>query len=99
MGCCGKARANLSVSRAVLRRPEQTVSEVRPQPLLKLQPVLRPSEQGGHATMLRYSGASRIVVRGPATGQQYIFFPAQPTQPVDKLDAAALLRIGYFKPA
>jgi hypothetical protein len=99
MGCCGKARANLNFSRAVLRRPEQTVSEVRPQPLLRPQPELRSSEQGGHTTMVRYSGASRIVVRGPATGQRYTFLPAHPTQPVDMHDAAALLRIGYFKPA
>lgn len=98
MGCCGKARANLGISRAVLRRPE-AVSEVRPQPLLKRQPMLRPSEQGGQTTMIHYSGTVRVVVRGPATGQRYTFFPAQPTQPVDMQDAAALLRVGYFKPA
>jgi hypothetical protein len=98
MGCCGKARANLSVSRAVLRRPE-AVSEVRPQSLLKRLPVLPPADENGQTRMVHYSGTARVVVRGPATGQRYTFLPAQPTQPVDVQDAAALLRVGYFKPA
>jgi hypothetical protein len=94
MGCCGKVRSNLSVSRGALQS-----QPVVPQPQLNRLPVLRPVQPGGDATMVRYSGVSNIAVRGPATGRRYTFSPAQPTQIVDMHDAAALMRTNYFRPA
>jgi hypothetical protein len=49
--------------------------------------------------MLRYLGQSGIVVRGPATGQQYAFSTADPVRAVDPRDAAVLLRTNYFRQA
>jgi hypothetical protein len=48
---------------------------------------------------LRYVERSPILVRGPATGQQYQFSGTQPIQSVDPRDAEALLRTRFFRRA
>jgi hypothetical protein len=51
----------------------------------------------GHPVVaVRYVERSRLVVRGPATGRQYEFSAAKPTQIVAAHDADALLRTRYF---
>jgi hypothetical protein len=97
MGCCGKARANLSVSRAAIARTPTPVSGASPETVGRMHPL--PIVVGNTPTQLRYSGTSNIVVRGPATGRSYIFSHAEPVRTVDRRDAAVLLRTHYFRQA
>jgi hypothetical protein len=46
---------------------------------------------------LHYLERSPILVRGPATGRQYAFSAARPTQFVDERDAPSLLRTRFFR--
>jgi hypothetical protein len=48
---------------------------------------------------VRYVEKSPVLVRGPATGRQYEFSGAHPTQNVDSRDAEALLRTRFFRRA
>ncbi len=98
MGCCGKARANLSFSRAAVAPPQTDASRdsVR---LGLTQPVLRPAGGAAQSLTLRYNGKSGIVVRGPATGRAYAFSAGAPVHAVDLRDAAVLLRTNYFRQA
>jgi hypothetical protein len=96
MGCCGKARANLSVSRAAIAPSQTPVSGSSLQPGLA-QPVLRRQDATEVAPMLRYLGQASIVVRGPVTGRGYSFSAANPVRPVDLRDAAVLVRSDYFR--
>ena len=48
---------------------------------------------------LRYLERSPILVRGPASGQQYRFSADQPIQSVDARDAESLLGTRYFRRA
>jgi len=54
---------------------------------------------GSSVIHLRYTEASPIQVRGPATGMTYQFSGAQPLQAVDSRDAAALLDTRFFRRA
>jgi hypothetical protein len=98
MGCCGKARANLSVSRGAITPAQTPVSGASRQAGLS-QPVLRQPGAGEQPLMLRYLGQSGIVVRGAATGRQYAFSAADPVRCVNLRDAAVLLRTSYFRQA
>ena len=51
---------------------------------------------GGRVVAVRYVERSRLVVRSQATGRQYEFSAAKPTQIVAAHDADALLRTRYF---
>jgi hypothetical protein len=92
MGCCGKARANLGISRAAaaantaVQGSARTVSSY-------------PLATGTAPLRLRYIGTPGVVVRGPATGKPYTFTTAEPTHVIDPKDAAVLLRTQYFRPA
>lgn len=96
MGCCGKARANLSVSRAAVAAAQTPVTASSDQPALA-QPVLRRPGAAEPAPMLRYLGQASIVVRGPVTGRGYAFSAADPVKRVDLRDAAVLVRSDYFR--
>jgi len=96
MGCCGRARANLGVSRAAIASPQTTVAGSSRQPGLN-QPVLRKLDTTEVTPRLRYLGQASIVVHGPVTGQRYAFSAANPVQPVDLRDAGILVRSDYFR--
>jgi hypothetical protein len=92
MGCCGKARANLSVSRAAATAAPAPANGSTNQPASP-----RPASTGTLPLRLRYVGQQGIVVRGPATGRPYTFTGAEPVHTVDPRDAAVLLRTQYFR--
>jgi hypothetical protein len=93
MGCCGKARANLSISHANSGPPSTPIhGGARP----PASPLLRVGANHTQPIELRYSGAAGIIVRGPATGKQYAFSATAPGQAVDPSDAAILLRTNRF---
>lgn len=96
MGCCGKARANLGVSRAAIAPASAPAGGARHQ--LRTIPNL-PVNQGASPLQLRYAGAAAIVVRGPATGRSYNFSQVEPVRAVDPRDALVLLGTRYFRQA
>ena len=95
MGCCGKARANLSVSRAAHAHPLSTSSHST-NPLASGMGS-KAITAGAGAMPIRYLGRSDIVVRGPLTGRAYAFSPTDPVHPVDRRDADILLRTSFFR--
>lgn len=92
MGCCGKARANLSVMRAVKAPAPVPASGIGPKSA-----AMAVSSAGAAPLQLRYLGPSAIAVRGPMTGTSYSFSQAHPLGTVDQRDAVMLLRTGYFR--
>jgi hypothetical protein len=95
MGCCGRARANLSTSHANVGPTSTAITGAAPRTI----PV-SPQAQLGRSSQpveLRYAGGTGIIVRGPATGKQYAFSPTAPAHPVDPRDAAILLRTNHFR--
>lgn len=95
MGCCGKARANLSIAHASVGPASTPIVSSAQRPGATLQALV-----GRNTTQpveLRYAGGTGIIVRGPATGKQYAFSPTAPAHPVDPRDAAILLRTNRFK--
>jgi hypothetical protein len=96
MGCCGKARANLSVSRAAIPRAFPSASRASGTPAGTI-PAQSPAASA-RALNLRYVGPSEIVVRGPLTGRSYAFSQDDPFRSVDRRDAEMLLRTRYFRP-
>jgi hypothetical protein len=96
MGCCGKARQNLSVSRAAVAATQNPVSNDPRQPAAAKLSSLAP---GSAPVTLRYLGQSAIAVHGPSTGQAYTFSAKERVRTVDRRDAAMLLRTPYFRQA
>ena len=98
MGCCGKARANLSFSRGAIAPAATSITRAQE----SLGNITAPSSTHGTpdgTLRLRYTGASTIAVRGPATGRSYAFSQMQPLQMVDRQDGLVLLRTQYFRQA
>jgi hypothetical protein len=91
--CCGKARASVSHGR-ISGAPAPARSSVA-----SGQSSALLSNAAGQSVILTYVGKTTagIVVRGPASGQQYAFSSAQPIRAVEVRDAAVLLRTGYFR--
>jgi len=56
-----------------------------------------PAEAGG--VRLRFTGQSRVRVRGPASGADYVFSASEPVRAVSAADAPGLLESGYFRRA
>ncbi|HKP74652.1 MAG TPA: hypothetical protein VJT67_03880 [Longimicrobiaceae bacterium] len=48
---------------------------------------------------LRFNERSRVRVRGPATGTEYVFSGSEPVHAVHPRDAEGLLRTGFFSRA
>ena len=96
MGCCGKARANLSTSRANVGPTSTPITGGTPRPIAA-SPLAHPGWANAQPVALRYAGSTSIIVRGPATGKQYAFSPIAPAHPVDPRDAAILLRTNHFR--
>lgn len=95
MGCCGKARANLSTSRASVGPTSTPITGgARP---IAASPQAQVGWTNTQPVALRYAGGTGIIVRGPATGKQYAFSPTAPAHPVDPRDAAILLRTNHFR--
>lgn len=100
MGCCGKARANLSVSRAAMGRAVPPASSAGASSAGAASGGVMPAKAlaaAGGALQLRYTGPSDVVVRGPLTGKSYAFSQADPVRTVDRRDAETLLRTHYFR--
>lgn len=100
MGCCGKARANLSVSRAAMGRAVPPASSAGASSAGGASGGVMPAKAlaaAGGALQLRYTGPSDVVVRGPLTGKSYAFSQADPVRTVDRRDAETLLRTHYFR--
>jgi hypothetical protein len=96
MGCCGRARANLShsrVSRVGTTSSTPDASAVSSQHAL----IATAVRNAGQSVTLRYQGGAGIVVRGPATGASYAFSSSEPLRSVNAKDAAVLLRTGSFR--
>ena len=56
-----------------------------------------PNTKGRHV-QIRYARPHALYLRGPVTGQAYVFNPGVGT-PVDVVDAAALIDTGLFEAA
>ena len=103
MGCCGQKRA------ALARAPLKAVTRLSPnQPSAGLRPPIAPQQVAVHTqpaqvspvyspVALRYTEASPILVKGPASGREYQFSGLNPVQPVDARDVEALLRTRFFR--
>ncbi len=96
MGCCGKARANLSISHASAGPTSTPIAGGTPR-LTAASPHAHMGWDNKQPVGLRYAGTGGVIVRGPATGKQYAFSPTAPAHPVDPRDAAILLRTNQFK--
>ena len=95
MGCCGQKRDGL---RGVLQPSTSHHPAHGHPPGIERRGVRAAATPplGGRVVAVRYVERSRLVVRGPATGRQYEFSAAKPTQIVAAHDADALLRTRYF---
>jgi hypothetical protein len=56
-----------------------------------------PAEPGG--VRVRFTGQSRVRVRGPASGADYVFSGSEPVRTVAGADVPGLLGTGYFRRA
>ena len=85
MGCCGQKRTALASA-------VRTAVPPATPPARNSAPPAAPG-----LVALRYLASSRILARGPATGQTYEFSGAQPVRAVDPGDAEVLLRTRHFR--
>ncbi len=97
MGCCGQKRDGL---RSALRPSTSHAPAPGNMPGIDRRGARAAATPplAGPAVAVRYVERSRLMVRGPATGRQYEFSAARPTQLVAAHDADALLRTRYFVP-
>ena len=95
MGCCGHKRDGL---RSTLQPSTSHAPAHGSTPGIERRGVraVATPPLGHQVVAVRYVERSRLVVRGPATGRQYEFSAARPTQIVAAHDADALLRTRYF---
>jgi hypothetical protein len=95
MGCCGQKRDGL---RSALQPSTSHAPAYGSTPGIDRRGARAAATPlpGGRVVAVRYVERSRLVVRGPATGRQYEFSAAKPTQIVAAHDADALLRMRYF---
>ena len=81
MSCCGQRRSILTASPPIARtRTGANLRVERPH-------APAPAMQAGGMVALRSVSIGGVVVRGPATGQQYAFSAATPVQMVEARDA------------
>lgn len=59
--------------------------------------VIAPAATRRPPAMVRYVGATPIVVRSAASGRTYQFSAGRPVQAVDARDVAGLLKKGIFR--
>lgn len=90
MTCCGQGRATLRASQAAAQ-PGPPVFRVVVGASAGHAAVARP------AVLVRYLGASPIVVRGAVSGNAYHFAAGCTVQPVDARDTVGLLKKGIFR--
>lgn len=91
MGCCGQSRAEYAVPVEAIHAP--------PPPARAPEPPASTAAQPASAVRLRFTGQSRVRVRGPATGADYVFSGNDPVAAVHARDVEGLLRTGYFNRA
>ena len=85
MACCGQNRETLRAS-YTSSSPPPTRHAARP--------VV--GAASGSAS-IRYLNGGHVLVRGPRTGWQYEFSPANPVQAVDPRDAESFVATGLFE--
>jgi hypothetical protein len=96
MGCCGQARAAFT---PVHDAPPRTAPAAPdPAPGAADAPAAEGAPRPG-TVRLRFTRAAGVRVRGPVSGQGYVFSGDAPVQAVDARDADGLLRTGYFRRA
>ena len=102
MGCCGQKRSQAQIaSPSALRTAGSapagygTVGQVFAWGDAPVRGAQAPA-LSARTVVLRYHERTRMVVRGPVTGQHYAFSAEQPAQAVDARDAEALLRTRRF---
>lgn len=110
--CCGqkrtalKDRSNLTATPNLAQSAPRNVAARTPFPSVPPkvsaphrlpQSATMTAVAGLHSTItLRYSEASPIQVRGPITGNVYVFSRSHPVQAVEARDAATLLHTRFF---
>jgi hypothetical protein len=93
MSCCGQRRSNFTI-RPVAHSAVANTKRSMSRPSAPTSPSTAPG-----MVALRSVASGGMVVRGPATGQQYAFSASAPVQIVDARDAGALLRTSWFRQA
>jgi len=98
MGCCGQNRAIRGKPSQPAMAPavSHPASNGRQLPSSGRQ-THWPTASAHWLVSVRYLERSPILVRGPATGQQYQFSGTQAVQSVDARDAEALLKTRFFR--
>ena len=95
--CCGQSRdAYRRASAAPAYRPPPPASP--PPPPSPAAAAADGAEEAG-VVRLRFNERSRVRVRGPATGAEYVFSGSEPVRAVHPRDAEGLLRTGFFSRA
>jgi hypothetical protein len=92
--CCGQSRSAYAAGDGVQTLP--AVPGPSPAPWSGA-PAAAAVPEGG--VRLRFTEQARVRVRGPATGEDYVFSGSDPVRTVDAADAEGLLRTGYFRRA
>ncbi|HET6764352.1 MAG TPA: hypothetical protein VFH27_11790 [Longimicrobiaceae bacterium] len=95
--CCGQSRAAYAAGDGVQTLPEVPVPAA-PSGAQRA-PAAAPAQAAAGGVRLRFTEQARVRVRGPATGDDYVFSGSDPVRTVDAGDAEALLRTGYFRRA
>ncbi len=95
MGCCGQSRAEYRAPDEVRTLPRAAAPAA---PAAAAGPAAAAATPGG-SVRLRFTRQSRVRVRGPASGADYVFSGSDPVHAVDAGDVDGLLRTGYFRRA
>jgi len=98
--CCGQSRdaARASAAPAYRPPPPQPPPAPAPAPAVTGNGVSGIGGEPG-VVRLRFNERSRVRVRGPATGAEYVFSGSEPVRAVHPRDAEGLLRTGFFSRA
>lgn len=81
--CCGKKRTTIRMATPAARGISSPATTVASTPAPR--------------TAIRFTENSSVKVKGPATGREYVFSPANPVQNVDPRDARFLVRSRFFR--
>lgn len=100
MSCCGQHRETQRAPASAVH-PSSVASPLKAavQPALSIRGSMRSTASlapVGRGVQMRCRDRAPVQVRGPATGQTYVFSAAQPVQTVDARDAEGLLRTRMF---
>ena len=94
--CCGQSRAAYAADQAVQTLPAVPAPAAAP---WAAEAAASATAGAGGGVRLRFTGQSRVRVRGPASGADYVFSGTEPVGTVGAADVDGLLRTGYFRRA